>query len=139
MKQIIKKLGALFTMDVFLFCVFSSRLLKMLLSPGLYRFFHLGYIIFLVFFIVYTMQTDSRMPSTKEMTKGEKNVWLFLQVSTYLSLALYYLWDLFIAGLLDNSLIANRVRITMIGISFLLSLSFFIAQLVFLKKYWRVP
>ena len=41
MKQIIKNLGAtLFTLDIFILCVFLSRLLKMLISNDLYRYFH---------------------------------------------------------------------------------------------------
>lgn len=139
MKQIIKNLGALITIDVFLFCVFISRLLKMLLLPNLYRFFHVGYIVFLIFLALLTLLTSSKMPSTKEMTKAEKKIWDVLQVSTYVSLTLYLLWDLCVSGFMDNPLITNRVQVMMISVSLLLSISFIIAQLVFLKKYWRIP
>lgn len=139
MKQIIKNLGALITIDVFLFCVFISRLLKMLLLPNLYRFFHVGYIVFLIFLALLTLLTSSKMPSTKEMTKAEKKIWDVLQVSTYVSLTLYLLWDLCVSGFMDNPLITNRVQVMMISVSLLLSISFIIAQLVFLNKYWRIP
>lgn len=139
MKQIIKNQGALITIDVFLICVFSSRLLKMLLLPNLYRYFHVGYIVFLVFLALFSLLNCSKMPSTKEMTNAEKKIWYILQVSTYVSLTLYLLWDLCISGFMDNPLITNRVQVMMISVSLLLSISFIIAQLVFLKKYWRIP
>lgn len=120
MKQIIKNLGALITIDVFLFCVFISRLLKMLLLPNLYRFFHVGYIVFLIFLALLTLLTSSKMPSTKEMTKAEKKIWDVLQVSTYVSLTLYLLWDLCVSGFMDNPLITNRVQVMMISVSLLL-------------------
>ncbi len=138
MKKIIKNLGAaLFTLDLFILGVFLSRLLKALIYSGLYRYFHFGYMIFLVFLTMFTLQADTKMPSTKEMTKEEKILWCFLQFGTCLSLIMYLLWDLFIAGLLDNCTIANRIQIILVCFSLFMSLSFFIAQFIFLKKYWR--
>ena len=138
MKQIIKNLGAtLFTLDIFILCVFLSRLLKMLISNDLYRYFHFGYMIFLVFLALFTLQADTKMPSTKEMTREEKNIWFFLQFGTSFSLMIYLLWDLFIAGFLDNPIVTDRVQTMLICFSLFMSLSFFMTQFIFLKKYWR--
>ncbi len=136
MKQLINRMGALFTLDVFLLGILLSRFFKIALSPEYYRYFRYGYIIFLISLIVFTLLSNQEMPSTKEMKKRDKGLWFTLRISTFLLIVCCIFWEIIGKEIFTMSVLVDKLMIVFDIIALVISSLFIILQFYFLKKYW---